>query len=110
MAESKRQVGGDENSRRLFKSVDEAQAHRPQQHEKWKLYTVKAPDGSQFYTWSDGYAGTYVNVARFLGYTAFTPGGKPASPDRVASLLAQLTPEERQAVLAQFTSKAAKNK
>jgi hypothetical protein len=87
--------------RALHGTVAEAHAARPTQRGGWRLYTVTSPDGSTRYVW----AGNVRMAAHFVvqadGYKLGDSGRAP-SKDRVASMLAALTAEDRNALLAQY--------
>ena len=87
---------------RIFTSLEEAQKSKPQNKPKWVLWTITDPSGKVQYTWSDTSVTARSRVAKADGYTA-TGQGKPVSKDRVASMLAAMSAEDRGALLATYT-------
>jgi hypothetical protein len=79
-----------------FDSAEAAQAVKP-----YRLFRVVSSDGKAAWTWANSHVTSVGQVARARGWTA-TPAGKPADKQKVADLLGQLSPEVRQALLAQY--------
>jgi hypothetical protein len=96
----------DQASRKPFDSVEAAQAAKPQS-EKLRMYRVTDPDGTIRFTWADGGWGAVVNVTRGLGFKASRMDRIP-NKNEVAGMVAQLSPEDRAALLAQLSGKKSK--
>src|SRR5947209_5254489 len=84
-----------------FPTVEAAQQSKPSN--KWRLYRVTAPDGTACFTWAGGTGSAIINVAKAHGYKAGSLERTP-SKDRVAGMLAQLSPEDRAVLVAQFAA------
>jgi hypothetical protein len=82
-----------------FSTPEEAQAFKPES-EHFKLYQVTDPQGTVRYTWANGNNSALANVVLAAGWSFSVLG--TVSKDKVAGMLAQLTPEERAALLAQY--------
>src|SRR5262245_40028079 len=95
--------------RRVFASLEEAQnsGHSNMGDKGWAVFVVMTPAGKQFFTVAPSHAEAIVNAARHDGYGASTAGKVPTK-DKVAGMLAQLSPEDRAALLTQFAGKKGK--
>lgn len=88
----------------IFTDLEVARQSKPEvpadSKTKLHLFSVTCPGKETRYLWGRDHGQAVLLVARADNYEA-TVAGK-ASKDKVASMLAQLSPEERQALLAQF--------
>jgi hypothetical protein len=87
--------------RATYGSVEEANEARPTRRPKWRLFTVTDPTGATRYTWCPYKELAVFRVALSDGYRVADPGRAP-SKDKVAELLAAMSPEDRAALLAQY--------
>jgi hypothetical protein len=80
---------------KLYATRAEAEANKPADLGKKRLYCVTRPDGRTCWLWSDGYARAAHAVARADGY-AVSLGGKvaPVTKESVAAKLAEFTDDE----------------
>jgi hypothetical protein len=83
-----------------FKTLEEARAAKPAGGSR-KLYAVQTPSGEIGWTWADGVGSALIHFCRGLGYTV-TLHEKAATKEKVAGMLAQLSHEDRAALLAQL--------
>jgi hypothetical protein len=83
-----------------FGTVEEARAAKPAGGNR-KLYAVTTPEGKVWWTWADGVGSALIHYCRGRGYTV-TLHEKAATKERVAGMIAQLTAEDRAALLAQL--------
>jgi hypothetical protein len=72
----------------------EADANKPADLGKKRLYCVTRPDGSTCWLWSDGYASAAHTVTRADGYTVSTGKTKEVTKEAVAAKLAAFTDDE----------------
>jgi hypothetical protein len=84
----------------VYATAEEARQATPQR-KGMRLYKVSCPGGEAKFTWAGGGWDALVNAARALGFTA-TPAAKAPTKDGVAAQLAQLSPEDRMALLAAY--------
>jgi hypothetical protein len=89
-----------EKTTKTFPTVEAAQAAKPATG-KARLYRVTAPDGSVSFTWAYGAWSAVGNAALAAGYKATTLDKAPTK-DSVAAGLAQLSPEDRAILIAQY--------
>jgi len=86
-----------------FSSLQEAQADKT--HEgRVKLFVVTWPGEGPTFWWTDGLGSAMVRAAKAKGATVSRSDKVPTQAS-VASMLAALTPEDRAAVLTQFSGK-----
>src|SRR5947209_3095303 len=87
-------AGGDTPAK-LYATRAEAEANKPADLGKKRLYCVTRPDGSTCWLWSDGYASAAHTVARTDGYTV-SLGAKtvPVTKEVVAAKLVEFTDDE----------------
>lgn len=88
-----------------FATPEEAQAVKPA-GDKLRLYRVAGPGGTVAYTWAESTGSAVIHVARSHGYQAGVLDKAP-SKDKVAGLLAQLSADDRAALLAQYNGQPA---
>jgi hypothetical protein len=81
---------------------DEARKDKPAKKDKWKLWTVTSTGKPARFVWADGIGHALKQVAQADGYTARCLDGKPVTKEAVAGLLAAMSPQERDALLAQY--------
>jgi hypothetical protein len=80
----------------------DARKDKPAKKEKWKVWTVPCPGKPARFVWADGIGHAIKQVAVADGYTARCLDGKPVTKEAVAGLLAAMSPQERDALLAQY--------
>src|SRR5438105_2085322 len=85
-----------------FETEEAARQAKPS-NVKWKLFRVVAPGGTTYWTWAGGGDSALVQVAKSKGFAVSTAGAAPTR-ERVAGMLAQLSPEDRAALMGQFTA------
>jgi hypothetical protein len=83
-----------------FATLEAANAAKPA-GDKRRLFVVTGPDGKPHYTWADGTGSALIHVARGLGYRAARHDQAPTR-ERVAGMLAQLSPEDQALLIARF--------
>jgi hypothetical protein len=87
---------------RVFSSEAEARTAGPQPGcEKWRLWSVSGPGGGSVYLWANNHGMALVGGARHLGVKAVCVD-RPVNREAIASGLAQMSEEERAALLAQY--------
>jgi hypothetical protein len=82
--------------RTAFPTAEAARAAKPAAG-KHELYAVSCPDGTTLYVWARGYDSSIGTAARAGGYKAKLL--KSPNRDRLAAMIAGLSPEERAALL-----------
>jgi hypothetical protein len=87
--------------RRVYATHAEAVANKPAARSSWRLFSISGLDKQQF-CWARNPAMACMWLVQNLGYTVEATEQEPR--ERVASLLAQLTAEDRNALLAQYLS------
>jgi hypothetical protein len=93
-----------------FGSLAEAQAVTPPS-DKVRVFVVRDPSGKEVFTWAWGADQAIASAARASGYTARVAepkAGGPITQERVAGFLADMTPEDRAVLIAQYVPEAPK--
>ncbi len=94
----------DRAAKKIFGSEADARAAKPDAN--WRLFVIRKPDGTVLgWNWADNIHGSALNVVRSLGFSIAAVDKGLATPDSVASALANLTEEQRAAIIAQYTKK-----
>jgi hypothetical protein len=90
--------------KRTFSSEADARAAGPQAgcDNKWRVWSVTGPGGTPVYLWASNYSMAVTRGAQHLGVTAVCMDKPPVAKEALAAGLAALTPEEREALLAQY--------
>jgi hypothetical protein len=83
-----------------FASAEQARAAKPD-NPHYQLLRVTGPEGPSVFFWARGHADALAAQARVLGYRA-SLAGKPPDKAKLAAQLAELSPEDRAALLAQL--------
>jgi hypothetical protein len=91
---------GQPRPREVYATAAEAQAADPH-HKQLRLYRVACPGGEVKFTWAGSSWDAVLNAARAAGYRAASAGKAPTK-DSVAQQLAQLSAEDRAALLASY--------
>lgn len=91
----------DTKHRQAFNSLAEASACKPDS-DKLRVLQVTDPAGVVKFTWANDGNGAILQVARAAGYTAAVAGKAP-SREKVATLLSQLSAEDRAILIASVT-------
>jgi hypothetical protein len=92
----------DKTSSKVHLTEAEARKDKPAKKEKWKLWTVPCPGKPARFVWADGIGHAIKQVAQADGYSARCLDGKPVNKEAVAGLLAAMSHQERDALLAQY--------
>jgi hypothetical protein len=86
----------------VFATEERARAAKPEGRPSWKVWRVTGPGGrAPAFVWARNAANAVTATARADGYSA-APVDKPVNREAIASGLAALSAEEREALLAQF--------
>jgi hypothetical protein len=95
----------------FYSTAEEARPHKPAQTGKFpmRLFRVQSPGGAVVFLWARGHDHAVYSVAKKDGYLA-TSADKTATKETVAAGLAQLSPEDRAALLAQLQAESGKGK
>ncbi len=91
-----------------FGSIEQANAGKPS-NKYARLFRVAAPDGSVSFVWAGG-TNEAVGVAAKAANWSAAQVGKEASKEKVGNLLAQLSPEDRAILIAQYVPPSGKGK
>jgi hypothetical protein len=94
-----------DEEKRVYHSLDEAQASRPEGRENWTLFQVSTKDGKMRWLWAPYYERALWwidDVERYYSITAMED--LPSKAD-VASYLAALPEKDRAELLAQYGKK-----
>jgi hypothetical protein len=86
---------------RTYGTAAEALANKPTDGKERRLYSVASPDGRVVFTWAAGNGSAIIQAARGLGFETAVHA-KAASKEKVAGMIAQLSPEDRAALLEQL--------
>jgi hypothetical protein len=86
---------------RIFATLEEAKVGKPAEKPNWKLFAVTDPAGKVAYAWSGSPDTAMVRVARSVGWKVSRADG--ANKEKVADLLAKLSPEDRAALISQYS-------
>jgi hypothetical protein len=89
----------------IFATAEEARVAKPAGREKWKLWAVSAKGGAARYLWAGGRDHAFRAAAAADGYTGRCIESKPVNPTAVSGMLASLSEDDRNAILAQFGAK-----
>src|SRR5262249_9054663 len=79
-----------------FEKLEEAQGLKPES-EHAKLFEVIGPDGRKWFVWAGGRHQALFIVAKEAGWSC-SEQGKAPSKEKVATMLGQLSPEDRKAL------------
>jgi hypothetical protein len=95
MAQQSEQVGN------VFGNPEEARQAKPEAKPKWQLWQVTKA-GQTRYCWCSGRDHAFRLVAQADGYLAKNCDAKPVNPVMLTGMLASLSDDQRNAILAQF--------
>jgi hypothetical protein len=96
----------------LYATADEAKQHQPTTTSKFprRLFRVTAPDGKTAFVWARGHDHAFYVVAAKAGWKAASAEKAPATKESVAAALAELSPEDKAALLAQLQGETGKGR
>jgi YD repeat-containing protein len=107
--EQAEQVQGTKNTRkgvtaedyRLYDTLEDAQAHRPEGKENWACWQVTDPNGRRRFTWAPYGERVAWNVLEADRWSILDTANAPTKVE-VEAMLAALSPADRAALLAQY--------